>query len=73
MANLQTAGIVVQNPQAIYGSVAMAFPKGSNAYRMVTDYRPANDTIEQADTPIPNLEDKAPLFVDATAWCTLDM
>ena len=73
MANLQTAEIVFRNPQTIYGSVAMAFPKGSNSHRMVTDYRPAIDTIEPADTPMPSLEDKAPPFVGATTWCTLDM
>ena len=40
---------------------------------MVTDYRAANDTIEPAAIPMPNLEDKASLFAGATAWYTLDM
>ena len=51
----------------------MAIPKGSNSYRMVTDYRAVNDTIAPAAMPMPNLEDKASLFAGATAWCTLDM
>ena len=62
MTNLETAVLVFRNPQAIYASVAMAIPKGSNSYRMVTDYRFVNDTIELAAMPMPNLEDKASLF-----------
>ena len=62
----------VSEPQATYASVAIAIPKGSNAYRMVTDYRAVNDTIEQAAMPTPILEDKASLFAGATAWCTFD-
>ena len=73
MANLEKAEMVFRNPQAIYGSAAMAIPKGSNSYRMVTDYRAVNDTIAPAAMPMPNLEDKAFLFAGATAWCTLDM
>ena len=65
--------MVFRNPQAIYGSVVMAIPKGSNSYRMVTDYLTVNDTIEPAAMPMPNLQDKASLFAVATAWCTLDM
>ena len=61
------------NPQAIYRSVAMAIPKGSNSYRTVTDYRAVQDTIEPGATPVLNLEDKASLFAGATAWCTQDM
>ena len=70
---LETTGMVFRNPQTIYGSVAMWIPKGSNSYRMVTDYRAVNDTIEPAAMPMPNLEDKAFLFAGATAWYTLDM
>ena len=73
MANLETAGMVFWNPQAIYGNVAMAIRKGFNSYRMVTDYRAVNDTIEPAAMPMPNLVDKASLFAGATAWYTLDM
>ena len=73
MADLETAGMVFRNLQAIYASVAMAIPKGSNSCRMVTDYQAVNDTIEPAAMPLPNLEDKASLFADATAWCTLDL
>ena len=73
MTNLETTGVVFRNPQAIYGSVAMAIPKGSNSYRMVTDHRIVNDTIEPAAMPMPNLEDKASLFTGANAWCTLDL
>ena len=51
----------------------MAIPTGSNSYRIVTDNRAVNDTIEPAAMPMLNLEDKASLFVSATAWCTLDM
>ena len=65
--------MVFRNPHAIYGSVAMAIPKGSNSRRMVTDYRAVNETIEPAAMPMPNLEDKASLFAGATAWCTLEM
>ena len=73
MTNFETVGMVFRNPYAIYRSVAMAIPKGSNSYRMVTDYRAVIDTIEPAAMPIPHLEDKACLFAGATAWCTLDM
>ena len=31
MANFETAGMVFRNPQAIYASVALATPKGSNS------------------------------------------
>ena len=48
--------MVFRNPQAIYGRVAMAIPKGSNTYRMVMDYRAVNDTIEPAAMPMPNVE-----------------
>ena len=65
--------MVFRNPQAIYRSVTMAISTGSNSYRMVTDYRVVNGTIEPADMPTPNREDKASLFAHATAWCTLDM
>ena len=73
MANMEATGMVFRNPQAIYASVAMAILKGSNAYRMVTDYWTVNDTIEPAAMPMPNLEEKSSLFAGATAWCTLDM
>ena len=73
MANLETAGMIFRNPQAIYASIRMAIPKGSNSYRIVTGYRAVNDTVEPATMPMPNLEDKASLFAGATAWCTLDM
>ena len=57
MSNLEKNGIVFRNPQAIYESVSMAIPKSSNSYRVVTDYRAVNDTIEPAAMPMPNLED----------------
>ena len=55
------------NPQTIYASAAMAILKEPNSYRMATDYRAVNDTIEQSAMPIPNLEDKASLFAGTTA------
>ena len=84
LANLETAGMVFPNTRAIYASLfpntraiyaslGIAILKGSNSYRMVTDYRAVNDTIEPAAMPMPNLEYKASLFVGTTAWCTLDM
>ena len=73
MANLETAGMVFWNPQAIYGNVAMAIRKGFNSYRMVTDYRAVNDTIEPAAMPMPDLDDKASRFAGATARCSLDI
>ena len=51
----------------------MATLRGSNSYRMITDYRVVKDTIEPVAMPMPNLEDKASLFAGATAWCTLHM
>ena len=66
MANFETAGMVFRNPQAIYGSVAMGITKGSNSYRMVTDYRAVNDTIEPAAMPMPGLEDEPSLSASAT-------
>ena len=71
--HLGKAGIVFDNPQAIYGSVAMAIPKGPNSFRTVTETRAINDTIEPAGMPKPNLENESSLFADATASCTLDM
>ena len=73
MTNLETTGMALRNPQAIYASVAMAIPKGSNSYSKVRDYRGVNDMIEPASMPMPNLEDKASLFAGADAWCTLNM
>ena len=64
---------MVRNPHAIYASVAMAIPNGSNSCGMVTDYRAVNDTIEPAAMSMPNLEVNAPLSAGATAYCTLDM
>ena len=52
MANLETAEMVFRNPQAIYGNVVVAIPKISNSYRMVTDYRAVNDTINPAAMPM---------------------
>ena len=73
MANLETVAMVFQNPQLIYfGSVAMAVPKGFTSHLMVTDYRSVNDTIKLTAVSMPYLEDKAPLVVGVTAWCTLD-
>ena len=62
-----------RNPQAINGSVALAIPKGPNSYRMVTNYRAVNDTIEPAAMPMPGLEDEPSLSASATVWCTLDI
>ena len=55
--NLETAGMVFRNLQAINGSVAITIPKGFNSYRMVTGYRAVDDTIDPAAMPMPNLED----------------
>ena len=73
MVNLETAGMVFWDPQVIYGSVAMAIPKGSNSYRAVTDYQAVDDAIEPAAMSMPNLENKASLFAGGTAWGTLDI
>ena len=35
MTKFETAGMMFRDTQAIYGSVAMAIPKGSNTYRMI--------------------------------------
>ena len=51
MANLEKAGIVFRDRQAIYSSAAKAIPKGSNSYCMVTGYLAVNDTIEQEAMP----------------------
>ena len=59
--------MVFRNPQAIYASVAVAMPKISNSYHMVTDYRIVNDTIEPLVMNMRNLEDKASLFAGAAA------
>ena len=47
--------------------------QGSNSYRMVTDYRAVNDTIEPAAMLMPDLEDEVSMFAGPPAWCTLDM
>ena len=62
-----------RNPQAMYGSVTKAIPKGSTPYRMVTDYRAVNYKIEPTAMRISNLEEKASLFADATVRCSMDM
>ena len=71
MQKLERAGMVYQNNQAVYGSVAMAVPKGEDSFRMVSDYRAVNATIEQASMPMPNLEHLARLAAGAHAFCTL--
>lgn len=50
--------MVYRNDQAIYGSVAMAILEepGKNSYRLVSDFRAENTTIEQAARSMPNLE-----------------
>ena len=73
MANLETARRVSRNRKVMHGSVAMVIPKAFDSYRMVTDYRAVNDTIEPAAMPTLNLEDKASIFADATTRCTVDM
>ena len=73
MANLETARMVSRNRGVIYRSVAMVIPKAFNSYRMVTDYRAVNDTIEPAAMPMLNRQDKASLFADPTARCTVGM
>ena len=60
MANLETAGMVFRNPQAIYISVVMAIAEGSNAYRKVTDYQVVNDTITPAVCPCQTWKTKRP-------------
>ena len=39
---LERAHMVYRNPQATFASVTMALPKG-DVYRMVANYRAAND------------------------------
>ena len=73
MAQLAAAGMVYPNYQAVYGSVAMAVPKGNRGFRMVADYRAVNATIEQAAFPMPHLESMPGLFARAKAFCTLDL
>ena len=73
MEHLEKAGMVFRNNQAIFGSVAMAIPKGEKDFRLVSDYRAVNALIEQNALPMPNLEDVARLFAHATAFCTLDL
>ena len=69
MDRLADAGMVYRDDQASYGSFAMAIPKGpgKNSYRLVSDYRAVNATIEQAAMPMPNLEKLARLFAGARA------
>ena len=73
MGHLTQTGMVYPNFQAIYGSVAMAIPKGENNFRLVADYRAVNATIEPAAFPMPNLESMPGLFAQAQAFCTLDL
>ena len=73
MEHLVEAGMVYRNNQAVYGSVAMAIPKGNNNFRLVSDYRAVNATIEQAAFPMPHLESMPSLFAQAKAFCTLDL
>ena len=50
--------MVIRNPQAIYASVAIAIPKASDYYSIVTDYRAVNNTIQPAAITMPILEYK---------------
>ena len=67
MGHLTHTGMVYPNFQAIYGSVAMAIPKGDNNFRLVADYRAVNVTIEPAAFPMPNLKSMSGLFAQAQA------
>ena len=70
MPNLKIAGTMFGYQQAIYGSVEKAIPKGVNyyhyLYRMITDCRAVNDTIEPADIPGQNIKDNPSLLAGAT-------
>ena len=48
---LRNSWLVFRNPQAIYASVVMVISEASNSYRMATDYRAVNDTIEPVAMP----------------------
>ena len=53
MANFERDGMV-----AIYASVVIAFPKRSNSFLLVTDYRAVNNTIEPLAMSMPTWKTK---------------
>lgn len=64
-----------RNDQTVDGWVAMANPKGLGkaGYRMVSDYRVVNATVEQAAILMPNLGELARLLEGSRAFFTSDL
>ena len=74
MGRLEAARMVYPNPQATCASVAMAVPKaGGTSYRMVADYRAANEQMELVPWPMPRVEEATALFQGVPAFCSLDL
>ena len=61
MQRLERAHMVYLNPQATFASVAMALPKG-DTYRMVADYRVANNQLGKVPLPHPRLDEVQSFF-----------
>ena len=69
MGRLEAAGMVYPNPQATCASVAMAVPKaGGTSYRVLGDYRAANEHMALVPWPMPRREEAATLFQGVPAF-----
>ena len=55
MVSLEALGIVFQNVQAVWASAAMPTPK-KGGFRMVSDFRAANQQVEKVPGVMPNQE-----------------
>ena len=71
-AQLTEAGMVYENPQAIYSNLAQAVPKG-NGYSLVGGFKPVNRQSEPVAAPPVLLEEQASAFAGAALLMTVDL
>ena len=69
---LADAGLVYENPQAIYSNPAQTVSKG-NDYRFVCDFKSTNQQTEPVATPPMLLEKQASAFAGAALFMTVDL
>lgn len=70
--NLERAGLVYNNLQAVFASVTKAMPKGE-PFHMVTDYRGVNQALKAVPWLYPNSEQVATFFAGAGYCATLKL
>lgn len=69
---LEDAGMVRRNPQAVCAGVDMAVLK-KQSYQVVVYFRAVKSMIEPVATPLPNVEKMGRILAGAYALCTLDI